>query len=109
MRLHIGVIGPEQLAGAFDGQRFGPVHIFAATVIAFTGITLGVLVGHLGALGGHNQRTGVVFRGDQLDMFLLAAVFLHNCRPDFRIKGFESQRFVKHGLPLAVVEVSVVL
>src|SRR6185312_6887945 len=45
-------------------------------VIAFARITLGVLVGELGALRFHHPRAGVVLRGDQLDVIFLALAFI---------------------------------
>ena len=34
MRLHVGVLGAEELLGAVDGQLLGAVHEFAAAVVA---------------------------------------------------------------------------
>ena len=45
MRLHVGVLGSEQRLGATDCQRFHDVDKLAPTVIATSGIPLGVLVG----------------------------------------------------------------
>ena len=50
MRLHVGVLRPEQLPGPLDGQVFGHVHIFAAPVVTLAGIAFGVFVGHDAAL-----------------------------------------------------------
>ena len=43
--LHVGVLGPEQLLGAVDGQLLHDVHVLAAAVVAVTGVALGVFVG----------------------------------------------------------------
>jgi hypothetical protein len=45
MRLHVGVVGAEQLLAAVDGQLLGHVHVLAAAVVALARIALGVLVG----------------------------------------------------------------
>ena len=45
VRLHIGMLCPEQLFGALDGQVFCDVHIFAAAVIPSGRITFGIFVG----------------------------------------------------------------
>ncbi len=60
MRLDVGVIGTEQLLGAFDGQGFDFVDVLAATVVALARIAFGVLVGQAAALGLHYALAGVV-------------------------------------------------
>jgi hypothetical protein len=45
MRLHVGVIGAEQLLGAVDGQLFDFIHMLAAAVVALARVAFGVLVG----------------------------------------------------------------
>ena len=85
MRLDVGIFGTEQRLGAVDGQLLGHVDEFAAAVIALAGIALGVFVGQLAALRFHHCRAGVVFRGDQLDVILLATVFVLNRGPKFGI------------------------
>ena len=72
MRLHVGVLGAEQLLGALDGERFRDVDELAAAVVALAGISLGILVGQDRALGFENRAADVVFRRDQFDVALLA-------------------------------------
>ena len=91
MRLHVDRFRAEQLLQALDRQGFGDVDIFTTTVVALARIALRVLVGHLAALRRHHGRTAVVFRGDQLDMFLLAAVLELDRAPQFRIDLFDGQ------------------
>ncbi len=74
MWLDIGIVGAEQLFGAFDGERFDVVDELAATVVTFARVTLGILVRQHAALRGHDPLAGVIFGGDQLDMFFLAAL-----------------------------------
>ena len=45
VRLDVGMIGIEQTRGALKGKLFNHVHIDTATVVAFTGIALGIFVG----------------------------------------------------------------
>jgi hypothetical protein len=54
VRLHVGGFGAEQLLDAVDGQLLGDVDVLAAAVVALAGVALGVLVGQLRALGGHD-------------------------------------------------------
>ena len=75
VRLHVGVLGPEELLGAVNGELFDLVHVFAPAVPAFLGVTFRVLVREHGALGFHDGGAGEIFRGDELDVFLLAAAF----------------------------------
>ncbi len=67
MGLHVGVLGPEQLARPVDRQPLGPVDDLAAAVVAPARVALGVLVGQGGAQGGHDGRRGEVLARDQLD------------------------------------------
>ncbi len=70
--LDVGVIGAEELFGAVDGELLDVVDEFAAAVPAFGGVALGVFVGEDAALGLHDGGVGEVFRGDELDVALLA-------------------------------------
>src|SRR5690606_8658396 len=97
MRLHVGVVGAEQLPGPVDGQLFGHVDVFAAAVVALARIALGVLVGQLAALGLHDPRTGVVFRRDQFDMVFLAAVLVGDRLGEFGVVAFEAGIAREHG------------
>ena len=45
VRLHIGMLGAKQLFSALDGNIFNNVNAFAAAVIAFSRVALGVFVG----------------------------------------------------------------
>ena len=71
--LNVGVSRAKQLLGPLDRQGFGDVDELAAAVIALAGVTLGVLVGKHRTLGFENPRTGVVLRGNQLDMVFLTS------------------------------------
>src|SRR5262249_52123905 len=58
--LDFGGLGAEEAAAALDGQALGDVHELTAAVVATARVALGVLVGHLAALGGEHRRAGVV-------------------------------------------------
>ena len=90
MRLHVGVVGAEQLLDAVDRQLFGDVHVFAAAVVALARVAFGVLVGELAALRFHHQRACVVFRRDQLDMVFLAAVLVGDGLGQFGVETFNA-------------------
>ena len=45
VRLHVGVLGAEQLLRARDGERLGDVDELAAAVVALARVSFGVLVG----------------------------------------------------------------
>ena len=93
VRLHVrGELDPrdsEQLLEPFERQRLGDVDVLAAAVVALAGIALGVLVGELAALRRHDRGAGVVLRGNQLDVLLLARVLLADGGPEFRIDRFD--------------------
>ena len=90
VRLHVGVVGTEQLLEAVDGQLLGDVHVFAATVVTLARVAFGVLVGQLAALRFHHPRAAVVLRRDQLHVVFLAAVLGRDGRGQFRVITFES-------------------
>ncbi len=80
VRLHVGVVGAEQLLGAVDGQLLGDVDVLAAAVVALARIAFGVLVGQHRALRLEHARAGVVLRGDQLDVLFLALALARRAR-----------------------------
>jgi hypothetical protein len=45
--LHVGGFRTKNLFDAVDGQLFGHVHVFAATVIALARVAFGVFIGQL--------------------------------------------------------------
>ena len=90
MRLHVGVVGAEQLLHAVDRQLLGDVHVLAAAVVALVRVTLGVLVGQHAALGLQHAGAGVVLAGDQLDVILLPARLVGDGLGQFGIVGFDA-------------------
>ena len=89
VRLHVGVLGAEQLLGPIAGQVFDHVDVFAAAVIAPAGIAFGIFVGQHAADRLHDGRAGVVFAGDHLQAVFLALDFGGDGGPDFGIFFFD--------------------
>ena len=76
VRLGVGVLGAEQLAGVFGGQFLDGVDVLAAGVEAVSDGALGVLVRQPGAHGQQHGRRGVVLRGDELQRAALVGQLL---------------------------------
>ena len=72
VRLHVGVLGTEELFGASDRELLDLVHDLAAAVVALPGQALGVLVREHRADGLQYGRPGEVLRRDQLELIALA-------------------------------------
>ena len=87
MRLHVGVIGAEQLLDAVDGQLLGDIHVLAAAVVALARIAFRVLVGQLAALRLHHPRAGIVLAGDQLDVILLSTGLVGDGLGEFGVES----------------------
>ncbi len=67
VRLHVGVLGPEERLGARDRERLDDVHVLAAAVVALAGIAFRVLVGQHRA--GRLEHGGAheILGGDEFD------------------------------------------
>ena len=89
MRLNVGVLRAEELAGALDGERFGLIDKVAAVVITLAGVALGILVREDRTHRLEDGVAGIVFRSDQLQAFLLPALFVGDDCGDFRIDLFK--------------------
>jgi hypothetical protein len=87
VRLDVHVLGPEQLLGAFDGQRLGDVHELAAAVVPPARVAFGVLVRHHAAGRFHDREADEVLGRDQLETFFLAAGFVLDGRGNGGIDG----------------------
>ncbi len=97
VRLHICVLGAEELFGALDGDGLDDVRRSAAAVVAFSGIPLGVLVREDGAHGREHGRRNVVLRGDELERVVLALRLAADGGRDLRIDLGE--RSVEESVP----------
>ncbi len=78
VRLHVGVLGGEQLLGPVARQVLHHVGVLAASVIAAARITLRILVGEHRSHGLQHGFADEVLRGDQFQALVLAAGFLVN-------------------------------
>ena len=85
MRLHVCVLGSEELLGAVDRQLLHLVDDLAAAVVAAAGIALGVLVRRHRADRLQDARPREVLGCDQLDLRTLPLELLAEERSDFRI------------------------
>ncbi len=71
VRLHVRVLGAEELAGALTGELLGLVDDQVAAVVALGGIALGVLVREHRSLGREHRRGREVLGRDELDRRVL--------------------------------------
>ena len=85
MRLHVDVLGPEELLAAGDGQLLGHVHHLAAAVVALARIALGVFVGEHRAHRFQHGFGDEVLGGDQLEVAGLALGLAADGLGDLRI------------------------
>src|SRR5271157_1142458 len=85
MWLHVGVLRPKQLLGAIARQVLDHIGEFASAVIALAGIAFGVLVGEDRACRFKHGFAHKVFRGDQLQAFVLAPLFVFDRQRNVRI------------------------
>ena len=68
VRLNVDMFGTKQLLCTFDGETFNNVDAFAATIVAFAGITFSVFVGQNTACGTQNSLADKVLGCNQLDI-----------------------------------------
>ena len=85
VRLHVGVLGAEQLLGPRDRQRLGDVDELAAAVVALARIPLGVLVGQHRAGRLQHGLADEVLRGDQLEAGVLPVLLVADGLGDLRV------------------------
>ena len=85
VRLHVRVLGTEELLHAFDRDGLDGVDDLVAAVIALARVSLGVLVGEHAAGGAHDRRRGEVLAGDQLQASGLARELVGDEPFDFEI------------------------
>ena len=72
MRLDVGEAAAEQLLGPFNRQRLDRIRRSAALVITSAWVAFGIFVGQHRALRLEHRLADNIFRGDQLDLGLLA-------------------------------------
>ena len=76
VRLHVDVLGVEELFGAVAREVFHFIGILAAAVITLARIAFGVLVGEDAAGGFEDRFRGEILARDQFDLAVLPARFL---------------------------------
>ena len=76
VRLHVDVLGVEELFGAVAREVFHFIGILAAAVITLAGIAFGVLVGEDAAGGFEHGFRGEILARDQFDLAVLPTRFL---------------------------------
>ena len=76
VRLDVGVLGAEELAGALAGDLLRLIDAVAAAVVTLAGIALGILVGQAGAHGQHDGGRDDILGSDQFNVALLTLIFL---------------------------------
>ena len=84
VRLHVGVLGAEELFGAVARQVLHHVGELASPVVAPAGIAFGVLVGEDRAGRFQHGFAHKVFGGDQFQAFVLTALFILDSLRDLR-------------------------
>ena len=73
MRLNVGVLRTEKLLRALAGDVLDHIHIFAAAVIAMSGIALGIFVRQMRTDRRHHCGAYEVFGSNQLNMVALTS------------------------------------
>ena len=89
MRLHIRMIGAEELPGAIARQVFDHVRVFATAIVALARITLGILVGKNRAYRFKHGFAHEILRGDHLQPFMLAVNLTIDGRGNLRVSVLE--------------------
>ena len=89
MRLHVGVIGAEELLGALDGEGLDLVDDIAAAVVAPAGVTLRVLVREHGTRRLEDGLRDEVLGRDQLQVERLTPRLPPEERRDLRVRPLE--------------------
>ena len=90
VRLHVDVLGAEELLRAVNGKLLGLIHEFAAAVIALRAVAFGVLICQDRARRLQDRLGNEILRGDEFDAGGLAAELLAKDFSDFRIHVVET-------------------
>src|SRR5438105_3223871 len=87
VRLHIRMLGAEQLLGALARQVLYHVRELASAVVTLSGISFGVLVGKHRPHGFEHSFAYKVLGSDQFQALMLAARFVIDSSGDIGING----------------------
>ena len=85
MRLHVYISAIEKLFCPFAGQFLSDIDILAAAVIAASGISFRIFVGHHGPGRFEDRLRDDILRGDQFDLPLQPAKFAPDRLVELRI------------------------
>ena len=85
VRLDVGILRAEQLAGAVNGDLLDLIDVLAAAVITVAGVPFRVLVRQHAAHGRHDGGGNDVLAGDQLNVLPLAAQLTLHSRAQFGV------------------------
>ena len=96
MRLHIGVLGTEQLASTVARDVFHNVNILAAAVVALAWVALCILIGEHATHCGKHRRGNHVLGSDHFQVALLALEFILHGRADFGVRLRHKSNCVHH-------------
>ena len=78
VRLYVGVLRTEKLAGAVSRDVLHYVHIFAAAVVTLVRIPFGIFICKMAAHGCHHRRRHEIFRGYELYISPLPQKFIQH-------------------------------
>ena len=67
--LHVSPFSTIELLGTFDSDGLALVHYLATAIVTFSGIALGIFVGHDGTHGFHHLVTYEILRGNEFNAF----------------------------------------
>ena len=106
VRLHVGVLGAEQLAQALPSELFGFVDDEVAAVVALGRIALGVLVREHRALRREHRRRREVLRCDELERGVLTLGLAPDDVGDVGIGCFQRLELHTHDCSLSISVIS---
>ncbi|MNF87536.1 hypothetical protein D3C84_700050 [compost metagenome] len=100
VRLNVGIISAKEFFSPVDRQLLDLIDVLAAAVVTLAWITFSILVGQPTALCFHHSLTGIVFRGNQLDMLLLTEFLSVDRIQQFVVVALDFVLLAKHRLSL---------
>ncbi len=89
MRLDVGVFRAEEFLGAIDGELLDFVRVFAAAVVALSGIALGVFIREDRTHGFEDRFGDEILRRDKFQTGGLALGFVAEEAGDLRVDGVQ--------------------
>ena len=108
MRLHVGMIAPENFFESVAREVLHDVDKFTAAVIALAGIALRILVGEVAPHRRHNGGRDDIFARDEFEISSLAREFLLHRLADFGVGISDSGKIDHAFLPFLNVFFSII-